>query len=188
MVVRILVAALAKILLIHILHACERVLLFEIASNICRASLIESTCALEPLVVGGSVVGVRCLPLASAMLQQLVLVPQADHVVLMIELLLHAVLDATLGRPRVDQRLLVVRLLLLGVQRLAVASRRHFAEIVTRELSRLISTLSCILLVTSTIFGPVPVIIMDISRLFMSLLKTKVVTLLLASTSFLAAG
>jgi len=180
---------LAKILLIHILHACERVLLFEIASNICRASLIESARALEPLVVGGSVVGVRCLPLASAMLQQLVLVPQADHVVLMIELLLHAVLaDATLGRPRVDQRLLVVRLLLLGVQRLAVASRRHFAKIVTRELSRLVSTLSCVLFVTSTIFGPVPVIIMDISRLFMSLLKTKVVTLLLASTSFLAAG
>lgn len=140
-------------------------------------------------MVGGSVVGVRCLPLASAMLQQLVLVPQADHVVLMIELLLHAVLsDATLGRPRVDQRLLVVRLLLLGVQRLAVASRRHFAEIVTRELSRLVSTLSCVLFVTSAIFGPVPVIILDISRLFMSLLKTKVVTLLLASTSFLAAG
>jgi hypothetical protein len=63
------VGALSKVIfMIDVLHACECVLLLVIGSDVGRASLIESTGALESFVIVGPVVR-RCLSLARAMLQ-----------------------------------------------------------------------------------------------------------------------
>ena len=114
------------------------------------------------------------------------MISEADHV-LVIDLLLQIVLaHATLRRPGIDQRLLLVicLLLVLGVQRFAIASSRHFAKVLIRQLSGLIIRLP-VILIASLVAIPV---IMHIGRLFVPLRMARIAALLLAGTSFLATG
>ena len=115
------------------------------------------------------------------------MISEADHV-LVIDLLLQIVLaHATLRRPGIDQRLLLVicLLLVLGVQRFAIASSGHFTKVLIRQLSGLIIRLPFILIASSILAIPV---IMHIGRLFVPLRMARIAALLLAGTSFLATG
>lgn len=105
----------------------------------------------------------------------------------MIDLLLQIVLaHASLRRPRIDQRLLLViyLLLVLGVQRLTIASCWHLAELIIWQLSCLVIRLPVILVAASIVAVPV---VLLVRRLFVPLRVALIAALLLASASFLAA-
>ena len=97
--------SLVEVLVVYILHACECILLLVVGGDVRGARLIQTASALESLVIGP--VLLRCsLSLACAVLKQLVLVPQADHVLLF--RLLHILVYVALWGPWIDQWLLVV--------------------------------------------------------------------------------
>ena len=142
--------------MVDVLHSCKCVLLFVIGSDIGSAGIIETTSALESFVIVSPVVW-YCLSLAGAMLQQVILISKTDHV-LVIDLLLQVLLaNAALRRPWIDKRLLLVicLLLMLGVQRFAIASSRHFAKLVIWQLPVLVIVLAVIFVASSFLARPV---------------------------------
>ena len=89
------------VFMVDVLHTCKCVLLFVIGSDIGCASIIEAASALESFVIVSPVVW-HCLSLAGAMLQQVILISETDHV-LVIDLLLQVLLaNAALRRPWID--------------------------------------------------------------------------------------
>lgn len=145
---------LVEAVVVHVLHARQRVLLLIVRRDVRRPCLIEATGALESLVIGPLLLWVRCLPLARTMLQQLVLVSEADQVVLI--RLLRVLADVALRSPRIDERLLVVGRLLLGVRGLAVAAAMCF-RLAGNVLELPISVVLSVILVTEVVAGPLKV-------------------------------
>ena len=60
---------LVEAVVVHVLHARQRVLLLVVGGDVRRPCLIEATGALESLVIGPLLLWVSRLPLARAMLQ-----------------------------------------------------------------------------------------------------------------------
>ena len=97
---------LREIVGVHVLHACQRILLLIVRGHVSRPSLIEAARALKSFMVDSLLLRMLVLSLACAILHQLVLVPQIDHLLLFLPLGVLAC--ARLRRPRIDERLLEI--------------------------------------------------------------------------------
>ena len=80
---------LVEVLLVHVLRAGKSSLPLVVGRNVGRGRLVQTASALESLVIRPICLWLGGLPLARAMLHLLILVPQANHMLLFRLLLAH---------------------------------------------------------------------------------------------------